>query len=268
MTSRNLLIAGAILGVIAVVLVNVRIGQIESQQEAVAVLRLAPLAGVAAGERIDETMLETQLLPEELESVTRVAIPDDPQSRTWVVGRMATRDVPAGSLLLYEFFADRPEERFAAQIGEGMRALSIPVGPASAVSYFVEPGSRVDVIGTAEFPVQNEVKVPPASAQAVGIPSTLTTLENKVATKTFLQSVRVLAVGQATTRGAYLGTAERGFGTVTLEVDPLQAEKLVFAMAHVQGGLTLVLRNPADEAAVEIESVDWSQFDGESDGEE
>ena len=101
------------------------------------------------------------------------------------------------------------------------------------------------------------VKLPPGSA----MPTALPMATEKVSTKTLLQNVRVLAVGRSTTRGDYLRESDRGFNTVTVEVDSLQAEKLVFAIEHARGSLVMVLRNPADTKSEKIPAVEWDTID-------
>ncbi len=264
MSSQRLLIIGVILGIVTVVLLNLYVGQIQSSQESVQVLSLSPEVTLPKGQPVTAEMLTTVGLPAEFGSIVERAV--GAEASSWIIGRSVTTDVPAGSILLYEHFEEEPEERFAARISEGMRALTIPVDATSAVAYFVEPGSRVDIIGTLEE--QREV-VDQVSGQGGDYQVPLVT--EKVSTKTLLQNVRVLAVGRATTRGSYLGTVgavddgygDDSFATVTIEVTPLQAEKIIFALEHAQPdrALTLVLRNPADERENNLPQVDWTQFD-------
>lgn len=254
MTSRRLLITGILLGVAAVVLLNVYVARVRASQSSVSVLRLKPGVSLARGESLGPGMMEPLDLPESFGDVVARAIPASGEASVWLTDRPVTRDVPAGSVLLYEHFEDVPDERFAARVGDGMRAVTIPVDSATAVGFFVEPGSRVDVLVTlARIEVES---------QSVPGGRSVPTTSQQVATSILLQNVRVLAVGRATSRGAYLGELEEGFGTVTVEVTPLQAEKLVFAMEHARRGLTLALRNPSDEKDVRLPSVDWSSLDG------
>ena len=111
-----------------------------------------------------------------------------------------------------------------------MRAISLSIGGASAVSGLVQPNDRVDVLGTFSMPS----KTAPGEMEAV--------------TLTVLQDVTVLATGQMLAK-QQLYTAGRsrssGYSTITLEVTPREAELLVFA-EQVKGRLTLSLRNPSD----------------------
>ena len=116
----------------------------------------------------------------------------------------------------------------AGDIKNGMRAISINVGGAAAVSGMVRPNDRIDVIGTFSFP----------SRQHPG--------EMELVTLTIIQDVTVLATGTETAKTA-LGSPSRAgsYNMVTLEVTPREAEMLVFA-EQIKGRIALALRNPSD----------------------
>ncbi len=121
----------------------------------------------------------------------------------------------------------------SSQITVGLRAVSLPIGGAQAVSGMIRPSDRIDVLGTFAFPSKT-------------LPDIMETV-----TLTILQDVTVLATGQTTTRqlmadrGQRGGGAGAGYSTVTLEVSAEEAELLVFAQ-QMRGSLTLTLRNPGD----------------------
>ena len=136
------------------------------------------------------------------------------------------------------------EQGLSALVTHGMRAVSLAVGGAEAVSGMIEPNDNVDVLGTFSFP----------SKKAAG--------EMETVTLTVLQDVTVLAMGQ---KLANRRTADRsGSGaarSVTLEVTPREAELLVFAQ-QVKGGLTLTLRNRSDVSfESDLPEVNFSQLE-------
>jgi pilus assembly protein CpaB len=98
------------------------------------------------------------------------------------------------------------------------------------VAGFVVPGSRVDVMATIRRVDQDRA-----------IPFS----------KLILQDVRVLAVDQKLEE-VKSGEPEL-VNVVTLEVDPLQAEHLIYA-AH-EGRLQLALRAPGDDAEIATRSI-------------
>lgn len=117
----------------------------------------------------------------------------------------------------------------APMISKKLRAISLSVSGAAAVSGLVQPNDRVDILGTFSLPSK---KIPG---------------EMEVVTLTVLQDVTILATGQklAKSRAADARAANTGYSTVTVEVSPREAEVLVFAQ-QMQGRLTLTLRNPSD----------------------
>jgi pilus assembly protein CpaB len=119
----------------------------------------------------------------------------------------------------------------AGLVKPGLRAISLPVGSAEAVSSMVQPLDRVDVLGTFRFPS----KANPEEMETV--------------TLTVLQDVSILATGQTLANEMFDSATRRArktsYNTVTLEVTPREAELLVFAQ-QMKGRLTLSLRNPSD----------------------
>lgn len=140
----------------------------------------------------------------------------------------------------------------AADIRRKMRALSISVSGASAVSGMVRPNDHVDVVGTFSFP-----KTAPDGK----------TVFQELVTCTILQNVLVLATGQETAktrlRGGFPPTAGGAYSTVTLEVSPREAEMLVFA-EQIKGRLSLTLRNRNDTSyETELPQVDFAKIRSE-----
>ena len=135
----------------------------------------------------------------------------------------------------------------APQVTPGKRAISIPVNELTGVAKLMKPGDRVDLIAVLD----------PGGGK-----------ENKIA-KTILQDVVVLAVGKYVTNNAArkierdprsgkisvkpIATFE-GFGSITVEVEPAQAQMLSLI---VQGGnqLVVTLRNNDDSDRVGVAGV-------------
>ena len=131
----------------------------------------------------------------------------------------------------------------SADVKRNMRAMSINVSGAAAVSGMVKPNDHVDVIGTFNFP-DDEGKI------KRGDPVTCTILQN----------VLVLATGRDTSKTQVRDLGMRGtsgYSTVTLEVSPREAEMLAFA-EQIKGRLILTLRNRTDtHAEDELPQVDY-----------
>ena len=149
-----------------------------------------------------------------------------------LLGRKTTRSLDKGEWIAWSDIEGgvAAVHGLAPIIKSGMRAISLSVGGASAVSGMVQPDNRVDILGTFSFPSKTE----PGQMETVTI--------------TVLQDVTILATGQtlAKTRAKKQRYAKAGsYSTVTVEVTPREAELLVFAQ-QTQGRLTLSLRNTDD----------------------
>jgi pilus assembly protein CpaB len=148
-----------------------------------------------------------------------------------VMGRVLRRPVATGEPLLESLLLPEGSEAgLISLISEKKRAVSVKVDPVVGVAGFVKPGARVDVMVTVRRIDQKEP-----------LPYS----------KVILQDVPVLAVDQKMEE-VKDGKPEL-VSVVTLEVDPTQAERLIYA-AH-EGRLQLALRNPSDHEVVKTRSV-------------
>ncbi|MBM4148721.1 MAG: Flp pilus assembly protein CpaB [Lentisphaerae bacterium] len=132
----------------------------------------------------------------------------------------------------------------AVLVRPGLRAVSLAVGGASAVSSLVQPNDRVDILGSFFFP----------SKKVEG--------EMETVTLTVLQDVSVLATGQElASQRSSRRSRNSNYSTVTVEVTPREAELLVFAQ-QMKGRLTLSLRNPSDVSfEKDLPEVDFSELE-------
>lgn len=161
---------------------------------------------------------------------------DAEQVRVELRGAMVRRPLSAGELLRPDDVL-RPRDRgfLAAVLGRGMRAMSVGVDAVTGAAGLIWPGDRVDLILTQSF---DDEKVP---------------IARRVVGETVLGDVRVIAVDQALAQGAdgAVTTEGRLVRTVTLEVNPDQAEKV--AVASRLGRLSLSVR------AIEMPEIDVAE---------
>jgi pilus assembly protein CpaB len=147
------------------------------------------------------------------------------------VGRIVRRPVAKGEPVLEAaLFGAGSAGGLRAVIAPEYRAVSVKVDNVIGVAGFVTPGARVDVLATIRR-VDLDRALPFA--------------------KVILQDVRVLAVDQKLEE-VKSGNPEL-VNVVTLEVDPIQAEHLIYA-AH-EGRLQLALRSPGDDKEVATRSI-------------
>ena len=136
-------------------------------------------------------------------------------------GRAAIVALVPGELVLDQELASRDAGAgLPVAIPTGMRAMSVGVDDVTAVAGFVTPGTTVDVLATGTGP-------------------------RGPVTRTILEHVRVLAVGQEVQT---INAKPQSAPVVTLLVSPEDGEKLTLAAA--QGKLHLALRNTYDLADV------------------
>ena len=169
-----------------------------------------------------------------------------------VLGRPLLHAVAAEDPILWSYVdGGRDSSRgLAESIQARMRAVSIPVSGAAAVSGLVRPNDHVDVLGSFSLPAEG--------AAAGGAEPELVTL-------TVLQNATVLATGTETARSGSRREGA-GYGTVTLLVSPREAEVLVFAQ-QMKGRLFLTLRNPSDLHFEEkLPRVDFRRIEEELEG--
>jgi len=131
-----------------------------------------------------------------------------------VIGKRLREPVYAGDILSSKrLLDDNAISILSVTLAPGMRAVAVRVDDIIGVSGFILPGSRVDVI---------------ASGGGKGV-------------RTVLENIKVLSVGQVLT--AEGGTLRAG--SVTMEVDPRQAEILMEATES--GSVRLALRSQREE---------------------
>lgn len=138
------------------------------------------------------------------------------------------------------------ETGLASQVAISHRALAIPISDVTGVAKLIKPGDRIDIIAQIGYRGENG---------------------QEFEVKTLLQNINVLAIGEqiqnqipsflevdpltGATSAKNLRRDNRNFGTVTVEVLPLEAQSLIYVVQ--QGAeLFLTLRNPVDRAVASV----------------
>ena len=158
---------------------------------------------------------------------------EDPKAQ--LIGQVARRALTEGEpFTSAATFRQDSAGILAGLLAPGMRAISIAISNPSAVSGFVSPGDRVDIVLATDM----QRAVDPQDRQGGG--GTIL----RYASETVLSDVKVLAIDQQITRGRD-GAAIQG-KTATVEVTPKQGE--ILTTAGMVGTLQLVLRGLPDSA--------------------
>lgn len=124
----------------------------------------------------------------------------------------------------------------SALIAPGMRASTIRVNDVNGVAGFVLPGDHVDIMFTRNVDIDSTSRSNRKS--------------NNLQTDIFLQNMKVLAIDQDSNEQRDKPSVSK---SITLEVTPVQAQKLILAMQ--MGKLSLSLRNVNTVDAEEVRTI-------------
>lgn len=231
------LVAAVLVGLFAIIAVNKYIdGKTKVTPKPQASILVSTME-IAEGGEIGPEMLSVAQIPFEALSNIHIALPgrDEPDFQTAfedakskVVGRRAKRLVAANSPIFWLDIDTEQKVPFADLIGEGNRAVTMPVDQVSSVCGFIKPGSRVDVVLTS-----TEAKLGLLTRGAAGG-------GDQVVTSVILQNVPVIS----TDRVYDLQSSSSGYGTITLNL-PMKAA-LMLIQARTMGQITYLLRNVRD----------------------
>lgn len=169
-----------------------------------------------------------------------------------IIGNVAIVPIKKGEQLsLNKITEPNMRTGLAPQVSPGKRAISIAANEIESVAKLVKPGDRIDIIAVID-----------AGNGAGG-------RENKIA-KTILQDVVILAVGRNITNniarkievdGSNGKTHVKslseydGFSSITIEVDPAQAQLIAAIESSAANRLILALRNNDDTDRTNLQSA-------------
>jgi pilus assembly protein CpaB len=191
---------------------------------------LVATRALPVGTILDATALKFQPWPKELVDNAYYIKGQNADMKS-LVGTVVRNPVTAGQPVTQGALVKPGDRGFlAAALGPGMRAVTVPVSPNTAVAGFIFPGDRVDLVLTQT--VAGGGDGPPLKVS-----------------ETVVRNLRVLATDQRTdnTANEEGKTEVRIFQNVTVEATPKIAEQI--AVSQTIGTLSLSLRSIADNAA-------------------
>ena len=159
-----------------------------------------------------------------------------------VAGATLVASLRAGEPLIASAVSSADPGAFASRVRAGVRAITIAVDEVNALSGMLQPGDRIDLLLSAR---------PPARPGAEG---------GADVTVPLMQDVTVLATGRRFRPAvdAAAGDAPRSYTTITIEAEPVQAQRLI--VAQRSGRLTAILRNPDDHGAMSRDPMDLARL--------
>lgn len=185
---------------------------------------------LARGETVGPDTMAVRELPEAWAPQGAVT----PEQFDAVAGSVVGVAMRAGEPLLHAAVSSPESAGLSSRVREGIRAMTISVDEVNAISGMLQPGDRIDLMLSARLPPGG-----PAGSQEVSRP--------------LLQDVVVLATGRQIRPGQDDRQA-RAYTTITVEVRPEQAQRLV--VAQRVGRLTALLRNPGDRERLPPKPMD------------
>lgn len=128
-----------------------------------------------------------------------------------------------GDMLLPAHVDGQGAQVFSATLKQGRRAMTFEVDTVNSISGMLRPGDRIDLMYSGRGGAAGEE-----------------------VTRTLLSNVVVLATDQSVMRRDEKTGEARSFSTVTLDLMPVQAQRII--VAKQSGRLTALLRHPDDQA--------------------
>ncbi|TAL83194.1 MAG: Flp pilus assembly protein CpaB [Candidimonas sp.] len=193
-----------------------RVRQLEANAKTPMVARVVAAYDMPSGTRLTPDHFAVRQLPASLASSDSLA----PERFKELAGGVLVAPLRAGDPILAVHTARPQGSPFSARLGDGRRAITIPVDAINSVSGLLEPGDLIDLYVSFEH-------------------------QRRRITAPLLQGVLVLATGKSTQIASEAGTARAGgYSTVTLDTSPEDAIKLV--AARQGGSITALLRHPHD----------------------
>lgn len=182
---------------------------------------------------IDETMLQIVERPVDFIEPQAVSNPED------AVGQVALAPIKKDEQILEsKIMKPGPVTGLSLQVSPSKRAVSIPIDEMRGVAKLIKPGDRIDLI----------------AALDVGKGA-----DQKREVKTIMQDVVILATGlkvsnelprlfEASGNEVFIKNLrdDTSFSTITIEVDPKEAQDLIYILSTSPGSLFMSLRHPSD----------------------
>ena len=193
--------------------------QMEVKEEMVEVV--VPIRDMLRGEMVTGSDLALRSFPKKY--VDSNVVTD--QTVPIAFGQRLNFDIDNGKPLLWAHLEGGIAPTFSGKIEEGFRALTFPVNEINSISGFLQPKDNVDLMLT---------------YSGTGLGS-----KEKV-TFPFMQNLLVLATGIKTVTDKTGRATSKKFKTITVQVTPEEAKKII--LAQEVGKITATLRHPDDVA--------------------
>lgn len=194
---------------------------------------------VSEMDTIYETALEYKEIP------TDYVEPDAVDNIDDIIGSVAAVPMSQGQQVTKnKLLEPGPNTGISMQVAPSKRAITLPVNDYQAVAKLIRPGDRVDVFAAIDIgkgvTQRREVQL---LLQDIVILATGINIKNNIP-----RSIERDASGKALIQTTLTGDTK--YNTVTVEVEPKDAQGLIFLLSTAPGNIFLALRNPSDRRQI------------------
>jgi pilus assembly protein CpaB len=253
--NKNVVLMSTIMAFLAVFFMQSYVSTVEDESQkryGSKIQVLVALKNINEMETLTEKIVTIKTIPSKLKEPTAITVVEDEKRRPKgesevyisdfreISGMIAMVPIKQGEQITFNKISE-PGIRtgLSPQVAPGKRAIAVPVNELSGVGKLLKPGDRVDLIVTF-VPGQDRMRT---------------------FSQTLFQDVVVLAVGRNVTNnvarvmeqeGASRKLRSRslieydGFNSITIEVDPRQAQALGLITSSAGAQITVALRNNDD----------------------
>lgn len=196
---------------------------------------------IVAKENIGELQTIYDTMVEAVEKPSDFVEPSAAITLEEVVGNVAAVPIEKGQqIVTNKLLPPGPETGLALQVAPTKRALTIPVDETRAVAKLIRPGDRVDMIAAVDVGkgINQERKVVTLLQDIVVLATGVSVVNN------IPRVLEMDAAGKNIVQTTLSGDSK--YSNITIEVDPKQAQDVVYLLATSPGNIFFVLRNPTD----------------------
>lgn len=185
---------------------------------------------------IDDTMVEVVQKPSKFVEPNAVTQPDN------IIGHVPATPIKKGEqLLMNKLLLPGSETGIALQVSPAKRAVTIPVTEVTGIAKLIRPGDRVDIVAA--------IDVGRGSSMKREVSTIMTDIPILATGQNVVNNLPRLVEAEGTTNDRIRITSLTGdtkYATVTIELDPKQAQDMVYMLSTNPGSIFLTLRNPND----------------------
>lgn len=209
---KRIQILAILAAVITVIAAYFYLNQLEKAKEIPTSIVITANVDIKAKTQVTQEMVIEKEIP------TIALTPNAITSYDQVVGKIVNNTIFAGEQIVSTEIAELglAAGELSYVVEPDKRAITIPVNPVTGVALMIEPGNKIDIMGTYE---NGEVKP-------------------------VLENILVLAVGKRMTPGTS-ASPESSYETVTLSLSPTEVDKML--TAQTKAGFTLALRSSVEK---------------------